>query len=143
MRPEYDYVVDCIDSFRTKGALIAHCKQNKLRLITIGGAGGQTDPLLVRLSDLSRTQYDPLLAQTRKLLRREYNFPRDLKRPFDIACVYSDEHQVYPTAEGEVCQAKPEGGNSGLHCGGFGSAMAVTCTFGMVAVSHVLKQLTK
>ncbi len=143
MQANYDYVIDCIDAFKTKAALIAHCKRNKIKLITIGGAGGQTDPLLIRLTDLSRTQHDPLLAKTRKLLRKEYGFSRNLKRRFDVPCVYSDEQQVYPTGEGEVCQARSESGGSGLNCGGFGSATAVTCTFGMVAVSHVLKQLAK
>lgn len=143
IRSEYDFVVDCIDAYKTKGALIAHCKSNKIRIITIGGAGGQIDPLLIRLSDLANTQYDPLLAKTRKLLRREYNFTRNLEHRFDIPCVYSDEQQVYPTEEGEVCQAKPDGGGTGLHCGGFGSATAVTCSFGMIAVSHVLKQIAK
>ncbi len=115
-----------------------------MKLITIGGAGGQTDPLLIRLADLSRTQHDPLLAKTRKLLRKEYNFSRNPKRRFDVPCIYSDEQQVYPTAEGEVCRTRPDdGGGGGLHCGGFGSAVTVTSTFGMVAVSYVLKQLAK
>ena len=38
---DFDYVVDCIDDFRTKAALIAHCKRNKINILTIGGAGGQ------------------------------------------------------------------------------------------------------
>jgi len=141
---DYDFVFDCIDTYKTKAGLIAHCKRNKIKLITIGGAGGQIDPLLIRLADLSRTQHDPLLAKTRKLLRKEYNFSRNLKRRFDVPCVYSDEQQVYPNGAGEVCHTRPEDvGGAGLHCGGFGSATTVTCTFGMVAVSHVLKQLAK
>ena len=39
----YDYVIDAIDSVNVKSAVIAHCKRNKLPLITIGGAGGQVD----------------------------------------------------------------------------------------------------
>lgn len=33
------------------------------------------------------------------------------------------------------------GGVTGLNCAGFGSAMVVTATFGMVAAGHVLRQL--
>ncbi len=140
----YDSVIDCIDSFKTKAALIAHCRRNRIRIITIGGAGGQTDPLKIRLADLSRTQHDPLLAKTRKLLRKEYNFPRNAKRRFDVPCVYSDEQQVYPDGDGGVCQARPGNGpDGGLHCGGFGSAMTVTASFGLVAVSHVLEKIRK
>lgn len=32
-------------------------------------------------------------------------------------------------------------GVTGLNCAGFGSAMVVTATFGMVAAGHVLRQL--
>ena len=35
----YDYVIDCADNFRVKAAIIACCKRNKVRAITIGGAG--------------------------------------------------------------------------------------------------------
>ncbi|MCW8943971.1 MAG: tRNA cyclic N6-threonylcarbamoyladenosine(37) synthase TcdA [Sedimenticola sp.] len=140
----FDYVVDCIDAFKTKTALIAHCRRNKIRLIAVGGAGGQTNPLKIRLTDLYKTQHDPLLAKTRKLLRKEYGFSSNPKRKFDVPCVYSDEQQVYPDGNGAVCSDKPSGGTqgSGLHCGGFGSAMTVTTTFAMVATAHVLKKLS-
>lgn len=39
----YDYVIDAIDNVKTKASLIAYCKRNKINVITIGGAGGQTD----------------------------------------------------------------------------------------------------
>lgn len=141
--PDYDFLVDCIDAFKVKAALIAHCRRNRIRLITVGGAGGQTDPLKIRLTDLYKTQHDPLLAKTRKLLRKEYGFPKNPKRRFDVPCVYSDEQQVYPDGSGEICQNKPAAGGagSGLNCGGFGSSMAVTSTFAMVATAHVLKKL--
>ncbi|WP_143813727.1 tRNA threonylcarbamoyladenosine dehydratase, partial [Mannheimia haemolytica] len=38
----YDYVIDAIDSLRVKAAMIAFCKRNKIKIITTGGAGGQT-----------------------------------------------------------------------------------------------------
>ena len=140
---DYDFIIDCIDNFRAKAALIAHCKRNKLKVITIGGAGGQTDPTQIKIADLSKTEHDGLLSKVRKLLRADYHFPRNLKRRFDIACIYSEEQLVYPTADGGVCQQKPEGSNaSGLNCeGGFGSVMTVTSAFAMAAVSHVLKKL--
>lgn len=42
----YDYVIDAIDNVKTKAAMIAYCKRNKIKIITIGGAGGQTDSTL-------------------------------------------------------------------------------------------------
>lgn len=138
----FDHVVDCIDSFRIKAALIATCRRQKRSVITVGGAGGQIDPTRVRLADLSRSEQDPLLSKTRKLLRREYGFPVNPKRRFHVPCVYSTEQQVYPDPEGgEVCLERPQEMDSSLNCGGYGSAMTVTATFGLVAVSYVLKRI--
>ena len=144
IRPDYDYVIDCIDAYRIKAAIIAHCRRGKIRVITAGGAGGQIDPLKITLADLSRTQQDPLLAKTRKLLRREYGFPTNIKRRFEVPCVYSSEQSRYPSVDGTTCLDKSSGiVNTGLNCGGFGSAMPVTATFGLVAVSYVLKKLAE
>ncbi|MGB5541545.1 MAG: tRNA threonylcarbamoyladenosine dehydratase, partial [Gammaproteobacteria bacterium] len=82
--PGFDYVIDCIDGFRTKAHLIAHCRRNRIRIITVGGAGGQTDPTRIRVVDLSRTEHDALFAKTRRLLRTDYGFPKNLKRRFDV-----------------------------------------------------------
>lgn len=34
----HDYVIDCIDSVKTKAALIAFCRRNKIKIVTVGGA---------------------------------------------------------------------------------------------------------
>lgn len=34
---DYDYVVDAIDSARSKAALIRFCKRNKIRIVCVGG----------------------------------------------------------------------------------------------------------
>jgi tRNA A37 threonylcarbamoyladenosine dehydratase len=143
LQPDCDHVIDCIDGFRIKAALIAHCRRRRLRLVTVGGAGGQTDPTRVRVADLSRTEHDALLSKTRKLLRQDYGFPKNLKRRFDIPCVYSEEQPLFPAGDGGVCHDKPHGAGSGrLNCaGGLGSSMAVTATFGLVAAAHALKKL--
>ena len=141
---DYDYVVDCIDGFRTKAKLIAHCRRNKIKLITVGGAGGQVDPSLIRITDLSKTIHDPLMSKVRKLLRTDYGFSSNPKRKFSVPCVYSEEPLVYPTPEGEVCQQKPEAGTTGLNCAaGFGSITPVTGSFGFYAASYVLNKLAK
>ncbi len=141
-----DYVIDCIDSSRVKAALISWCKRQKIKIITLGGAGGQTDPSLVKISDLSRAIHDPLLSKTRKLLRQNYGFSSNVKRRFTIPCVYSMEHLMYPSSNGEVSQEKIiEGDAKGdLSCaGGIGSSIMVTATFGFIACAYVLKKLAK
>jgi len=130
---DVDYVVDCIDSSRIKAALIAWCKRRKIKLVTIGGAGGQIDPTQIKISDLSRTEHDPLLSKTRKLLRQDYGFSSNNKRRFAVPCIYSTEQVRY------VSSLK-----AGLSCaGGLGSSVMVTATFGMVATAHVLAKLAE
>jgi tRNA A37 threonylcarbamoyladenosine dehydratase len=139
----FDYVVDCIDGFRTKARLIAHCRRNHLPLITVGGAGGQMDPTCIRVDDLSRTEHDALFSKTRKLLRADYGFTKNPKRRFNVPCVYSLEQPVFAGANGCISQEKPSGSSaSGLTCAGsLGSAMPVTASFGLAAAAHVLNKL--
>lgn len=143
----FNYLIDAIDSVKIKSAMIAFCKRNKLPIITIGGAGGQTDPSKIEICDLSKTYQDPLLAKVKNQLRREYNFPRaDLKkagkRKFYIDAVYSTEQLTYPTNEGGVCYAKQTNeGAMRLDCsGGFGAATHVTASFAFFAVAHSIKK---
>ena len=151
---DYDYVIDAIDSVDIKTRLIAHCKRNKIPIMTIGGAGGQVDPSKIAIADLSKTYQDPLLAKVKNQLRREFNFPRaDLpkasKRKFAIDAVFSTEQLRYPTEKGGVCLAKPDitdtnNGAMRLDCsGGFGATTHVTATFAFFAVGRAIDKLLK
>jgi len=137
----YDYVVDAIDSIKFKSAMIYHCRRNKIPIVTTGGAGGLTDPLAVQVNDLSRTYNDPLAAKVRSQLRNEYNFPRNTKRSFRVECVFSGQQPVYPKTDGTVSHEKPGIHGISLDCSmGYGSATAVTATFGNVAASRVINK---
>jgi len=142
----YDYVIDAIDNVRAKTALIAYCRAHGVKLVTIGGAGGQVDPTRIEVRDLCRTEQEPLLAKVRKRLRRYHGFPRGTKNKFHIDAVFSTEPLRFP----ELCEVgdddddegdKNSAGITGLNCAGFGSAMVVTAAFGLVAASHVLNKL--
>ena len=141
---DLDHVIDAIDSVPAKTALIAWCKRRKLGLTVTGGAGGQLDPTRIQIGDLARTEQDPLLARVRSLLRRDYNFSRNLKRRFDVECVYSDEQLTYPGADGEVCATKPGDSATRLDCaGGFGAATFVTGSFGFTAAARALARIAR
>jgi len=137
------YVVDCIDAVKQKAALIAHCKRNKVPLVTIGGAGGQTDPSQIQVTDLAKTVQDPLLAKVRSILRKEYGFSKNVQRRFAIDAVFSTQHLVYPQADGSVCATKATAeGSMRMDCAsGFGAVTMVTGTFGFMAASRVLAKL--
>lgn len=134
----YNYVLDAIDSVRTKAALIAYCKRNKIKLITTGGAGGQTDPSQIQIADLSKTIQDPLASRVRSLLRKEYNFSQNPKRKFGIDCVFSTQPLIFPKM-GEGCEV-----SATMNCAnGFGAVTMVTATFGFFAVSRVIDKLLR
>ena len=138
----YDYVIDAIDNVRAKTALIAYCRDKGIRLITIGGAGGQIDPTRIEIRDLSRTEQEPLLAKVRKRLRAQHGFPRGTKNKFGIDAVFSTEPLRFPdTADACKLPEAGQGGITGLNCAGFGSAMVVTASFGLVAAAQVLRKL--
>ena len=141
----FDYIIDAIDSMKPKAALIAWCKRNKRAVITVGGAGGQTDPTKIQCADLSLTVGDPLAAKLRNFLRRYYNFSRNPKRRFSVECVYSLEELKYPQGDGTVAKDRPKNNTeTKMGCDtGFGASTVVTATFGFVAVSRVLEKLLK
>ncbi len=138
---KYDYVIDACDDFTNKSLMIEHCFHQKIPLITIGAAGGKTDPTQIRVSDLTETQNDRMIARIKKKLRKEKGFP--LEGKFNIWCVFSHERAMYPGEDG--CPTyKPPGHAKYLNCDeGFGSASFVTGAFAFVASSHVIGQLTK
>lgn len=126
-----DVVLDCIDDVKAKLALMLYCRFNKITLIVSGGAGGKIDPLKIRVADLSKTEQDPMLAKLRSQLRAK-GICKKPKEKFGITCIYSIDN---PFASADVCAA------AGLRCGGYGSAVVVTSSFGMIATAEVLKKL--
>lgn len=121
-------IFDCVDDIHAKIALCLHCRFHKLKLIVSGGAGGKTDPSKIMVSDLKDTFQDPLLARLRQKLR-EHGINKDLTEKFNIKCVYSSQ----PPIVDKSCQT------GGLHCGGYGSAVAVTSVVAMVMLAEGLK----
>jgi len=148
----YDYIIDAIDNVRAKTALIAYCREHGIKLVTIGGAGGQIDPTRIEIRDLCRTEQEPLLSKVRKRLRQLHGFPRGTKNKFGIDAVFSTEPLRFPDSaqacdiDAQVDAADTDeagAGVTGLNCAGFGSAMVVTASFGLVAAAHVLKNLAQ
>lgn len=142
---DFDLVLDACDAFRVKVEMTAWCRRRKLPLVVCGSAGGRTDPTMIRVRDLSRTEHDALLGLMRRKLRQEFGFPSNRDRYFGVPAVYSLENVRYPQADGSVCGTRPVGGDAlRLGCeGGLGAATHVTATFGFVAVGRAIGMLLK
>lgn len=67
----HDLVLDAIDSFGAKLALISGCVERGIPVIASMGAAGKLDPTRVRVADLAESQGCRLARKLRKLLRRE------------------------------------------------------------------------
>jgi tRNA A37 threonylcarbamoyladenosine dehydratase len=137
---QFDCVVDAMDSPSLKALLIASCRARGMPVVTVGGAGGRRDPTCIQVSDLARTTHDPLLAEVRRLLRRDHGFPRG-SAAFGVECIFSTEPLSYPPNPGsadagaEVCFPPEAGGASGCERR-FGTACFVTGAFGFAVAAR-------
>ena len=67
----WDYVVDAIDSFEEKVALICLAKEKGLNIVSAMGAGNRIKPCTFEITDIYKTSYDALAKKLRKTLREK------------------------------------------------------------------------
>ena len=139
LAPRYDFVLDAIDSVTNKVLLLAGCRERKLPAVACGGAGGRRDGTQVRTADLAKVSHDRLLAEVRKKLRKEFQFPAD-GSAMGVECVFSAEPPVFAQPDGSVCENRTGSDGARLNCnGGLGSAAFVTGAFGLAAAGMVVR----
>ena len=122
-------VIDACDQVRAKAAVAAWALQTGRHLVVAGAAGGKRQPQAVQTEDLALVTHDPLLASLRQRLRQHHGAARSGK--LGLRCVFSRETVQAPE---EACDV-----DGSLNCHGYGSSVAVTATFGMVAASLALE----
>lgn len=139
LKPNYDFVIDAIDSLKHKALLISLCKQKGINIITVGGAGGKTQISGIQVCDLGLTHGDKLLSKLRATLRKEYGFPKHAGKKFKIMSVFSPESVKMPWCDIPEDQPKT---SLKLDCNnGFGTDMTVISVFGITAAHYVINQL--
>ncbi len=126
-------LIDACDQVKAKVALALWARQQGVRFIGVGAAGGKSAAHRVAIDDLSRITHDPLLAQVRQRLRKA-GAPQQ-GRPMKWSYVYSTE-PVSPSTMGESCDAT-------LNCSGYGSLVSVTATFGFCAAGWIMEKLAQ
>ena len=124
-----DIVIDACDQVRAKATVAAWALASNTSLVVAGAAGGKRRPQAVEVDDLARVTHDPLLAALRQRLRQRHGAAR--AAAMGVRCIFSRDAVRLPDGLDEV--------DGGLNCHGYGSSVAVTATFGMVAASLALE----
>jgi tRNA A37 threonylcarbamoyladenosine dehydratase len=134
IKQHFNVVIDAIDQASIKTSLALHALKEKIPLVMTGGAGGRIDPSFIKIADLSLTHGDRLIAKIRHDVKKALQLKESQKVGIDV--VFTDEVMIKPEDACEVDEAL-----TGLHCGGYGSSVMITATFGFMAASLALKKL--
>lgn len=126
-----DGLIDACDQVRAKAALAAWARAEQRPFVAVGAAGGKRRAQAVEVSDLAEVSHDPLLAALRQRLRQRHGAPR--QGAMSLRCVFSREPVRRPEGECEI--------EGSLNCHGYGSAVSVTASFGLVAAGDIIEQL--
>ncbi|MEW5675717.1 tRNA threonylcarbamoyladenosine dehydratase [Flavobacterium enshiense] len=126
--PEYDYVLDCIDSITPKLNLILAAKRKKVKVISNMGAGGKMLASKVVVKDISKTDVCPLAKVIRKRLKKEG--------------ITSGVKAVFSVEKPDQSSLKMTDGTN-FKKSFFGTNSWMPALFGLHAAETVIKQLLK
>ncbi len=119
---KYDYIIDAIDSVRSKLELIKRAKALGVRIISAMGAGNKLDPTRFEVADISKTSVCPLA----KVIRREL---RALGITHGLKVVYSKEEPSAHAVD-ELGKAVPA------------SLPFVPSVMGLIMAGEVIKEIS-
>ncbi len=115
----YDYVVDAIDSVKSKVLLAVNCNAAGVPLISCMGTGNKLDPMAFKVADIGSTRVCPLARVMRRELKKH-----GVER---LKVIYSEE--------------EPKRAESGVTV--VGSVSFVPPAAGLLIASQVIKDLLK
>jgi tRNA A37 threonylcarbamoyladenosine dehydratase len=125
--PDYDYVLDCIDSVTPKLNLIIACKRQRVKVISSMGAGGKMEAAKVKVSCISNST-NCLLAKTIRKRLKEYKIDK-------LKVVYSSEIQ-------DASSLKMTDGTN-YKRSFYGTNSYMPCLFGLYGAETVIRYLLK
>ncbi len=123
---EYDYIIDAIDTVKSKLALIIRAENAGVPIISSMGAGNKLNPLAFEVTDIYKTSVCPLARVMRTELKR-----RGIKK---LKCVYSKEIPISAEVKDE---SLPKGRHSP------GSIATIPAAAGLIIASEVIRDITK
>ena len=118
----YDFVADCVDTVSAKLELAARCEAAGTPLIAAMGAGNKLHPERFRISDVSKTETDPLA----RIMRRELK-KRGVRH---LLCVWSDEPPLPACVTGEDGRPAPA------------SISFTPSAMGLIMAGEIIRRLT-
>lgn len=71
VKENYDYIVDAIDSVKSKLLLIKTAHEKSIKIISAMGMGNKLNPTMIEVADISKTEVCPLAKVIRKKLKEE------------------------------------------------------------------------
>lgn len=78
---KFDYVVDACDSKKTKMSIIKECLDRKIKFISSMGTGNRLNPSMLEITDIRKTQNDPLARIIRKWVK-----DNNIKEKIPVLC---------------------------------------------------------
>ncbi len=123
LNQDYDFVVDAIDSVKSKIHLIESCYNKNLRVISSMGMGNKLDPTKIEIADIYKTEMCPLAKVVRRELKKR-KIPK-------LTVVYSKEMPTITEVKND------EDTNQRIN----GSISFVPSCAGLVISSFIVKQL--
>jgi tRNA threonylcarbamoyladenosine dehydratase len=137
-----DYVLDAIDHFTAKTALITICREQGIHVISSMGAANKLDPTKIQVTDIAETRNCRMARSMRKILR---------KAGIDsgVQVVYSTEgHRELDPATSSACGADcicPNRGDQVFSCENrrviLGSISYLPSIFGLTMAGVVVNHL--
>lgn len=109
-----DFVIDAIDSVNEKKLIIKKCLKKNIPFISVMGTGNKMHPELLEITDIRKTEYDPIAKVIRKMIKEE-------KINKKVPVIFSREK---PIIKGKI-----------------GSNAFVPATAGLLATSFVINKL--
>ena len=166
LSPDLALLIDCTDQASAKIAMILEARTRRMPIVVCGGAGGKTNPLSLRASDLAQSLNDALLSKLRNSLRRQHGYPKasdQAGKPrkrvpkMGIRTLWFDQAARLPDTwqdrERDAAEEKASAlaistpsssdvsgqGPQGLSCAGYGSLVTVTAAMGLAAASEAMQ----
>lgn len=109
-----DFVIDAIDTINSKKLIIKKCIQKKIPFISVMGTGNKMHPELLEITDIKKTEYDPIARILRKMIN-------DNQIKEKVPVIYSKEK---PLLKGKI-----------------GSNAFVPSTAGILAASYAINKM--